>query len=119
MPYTAATGHLADLMSHICRKKGRARRSVFLLQMFRKLSLPVCKMEKGPVKEWEWEDCKAAQGNSGGWWICAVMLLWCVQLSKVTKLHALHTCNLLYVSYPSIKLYFNGDSDAYVSPSGT
>lgn len=92
---------------------------MFLLQMFRKVNLPVCKMEKGPVKEWEWEDCRAAQGNFGGWWICVVMLLWCVQLSKATKLHALHTCNLLYVSYPSMKLYFNGDSDAYVSPSGT
>ena len=77
-------------MSHICRKKGRARRSVFLLQMFRKLNLPICRMEKGLVKEWEWEDCKAAQGNFGGWWICVAMLLWCVQLSKLTKLHALH-----------------------------
>ena len=48
-----------------------------------------------------------------------VMLLWCVQLSKLTKLHALHMRSLLYVSYPSMKLYFNGDSDAYVSLSGT
>ena len=110
---------LLALLATICRKEGRDRWSVFLLQMFRKLSLPVCKMEKGPVSGWEWEDYKAAQGNFGRWWLCVVMLLWCVQLSNLTTLHALHVCSLLYVSYPSMKLYFNGDSDTHVSPFGT
>ena len=48
-----------------------------------------------------------------------VIILQGAHLSKLTKLHALNMCSLLYVNYPSMKLYFNGNSDTYVSLSGT
>lgn len=68
---------------------------------------------------WQGEDYKAARGNLGEWWICVVIVLQGTHLSKLPKLHALNMCSLSYVDYPSMKLYFNGNSDTYVSLSGT